>query len=446
MGRTALPAAAAVTGSLRGEHHRAYAIEVFAREKSRRQEADPAPRRDQEGDRPGHRAQAVGERDDGDTARRRARHPRGASSGDALTTVAGRAGRRHRQQPAGRLARPDAARGLPPPREDHALRPRAHPRARGARPRRRRPTAGSSSRVARRHHLRRVPQRHSVRRRRCSCASRPSPARAAPPTPPATCAASRRSSTRSEGNWDLVGNNIPVFFIQDGIKFPDIIHAAKPEPDREIPQAQTAHDTFWDFVSLTPESTHMLMWVMSDRAIPRSYRTMEGFGVHTFRLVNAEGETTPREVPLEAGGRRPLAGVGGVAEARRHRPRLPPPRPVERDRGRRVPAVGPRRAGHARHRGPDLRGHRPARPDQDRARGAVPGAARRHAHARPQPHQLLRRDRAGRVLHRALRARHRLHRRSAAAGPRCSPTSTPSSPGSAARTSTSSRSTGPRRR
>jgi len=95
-----------------------------------------------------------------------------------------------------------------------------------------------------------------------------------------------------EGIWDLVGNNIPVFFIQDGIKFPDIIHAAKPEPDREIPQAQTAHDTFWDFVSLTPESTHMLLWVMSDRAIPRSYRTMEGFGVHTFRLVNDAGATT----------------------------------------------------------------------------------------------------------------------------------------------------------
>jgi catalase len=95
-----------------------------------------------------------------------------------------------------------------------------------------------------------------------------------------------------EGNWDLVGNNIPVFFIQDGIKFPDLIHAAKPEPDREIPQAQTAHDTFWDFASLTPESTHMLMWVMSDRGIPRSYRTMEGFGVHTFRLVNARGKTS----------------------------------------------------------------------------------------------------------------------------------------------------------
>ncbi len=96
----------------------------------------------------------------------------------------------------------------------------------------------------------------------------------------------------TEGNFDLVGNNIPVFFIQDGIKFPDVIHAAKPEPDREMPQAQTAHDTFWDFVSLAPESTHMLMWAMSDRAIPRSYRMMEGFGVHTFRLVNEAGDTS----------------------------------------------------------------------------------------------------------------------------------------------------------
>ncbi len=95
-----------------------------------------------------------------------------------------------------------------------------------------------------------------------------------------------------EGNWDLVGNNIPVFFIQDAIKFTDLIHSAKQEPDRGFPQAQTAHDTFWDFVSLVPESTHMLMWIMSDRAIPRSLRKMEGFGVHTFRLVNEEGKST----------------------------------------------------------------------------------------------------------------------------------------------------------
>jgi catalase len=95
-----------------------------------------------------------------------------------------------------------------------------------------------------------------------------------------------------EGNWDLVGNNIPIFFIQDAIKFPDLIHAAKAEPDRGFPQAQTAHDTFWDFISLTPESMHMVMWIMSDRTIPRSLRFMEGFGVHTFRLVNADGKST----------------------------------------------------------------------------------------------------------------------------------------------------------
>ena len=95
-----------------------------------------------------------------------------------------------------------------------------------------------------------------------------------------------------EGNWDIVGNNIPVFFIQDAIKFPDVIHSVKPEPDRAFPQAQSAHDTFWDFISLTPESMHMVMWVMSDRAIPRSFRFMQGFGVHTFRLVNASDEST----------------------------------------------------------------------------------------------------------------------------------------------------------
>ncbi|MEP9360059.1 catalase [Sphingomonas sp. KR3-1] len=95
-----------------------------------------------------------------------------------------------------------------------------------------------------------------------------------------------------QGNWDLVGNNIPVFFIQDAIKFPDLVHAAKPAPDREFPQAQTAHDNFWDFISLTPEAMHMIMWTMSDRAIPRSYRFMEGFGVHTFRLINAKGKST----------------------------------------------------------------------------------------------------------------------------------------------------------
>lgn len=95
-----------------------------------------------------------------------------------------------------------------------------------------------------------------------------------------------------EGNWDLVGNNIPVFFVQDAIKFPDLVHAVKMEADRAYPQAGSAHDTFWDWASLMPESTHMLMWAMSDRTLPRSYRMMEGFGVHTFRLVNDAGESS----------------------------------------------------------------------------------------------------------------------------------------------------------
>ncbi|MEO8900360.1 MAG: catalase [Polyangiaceae bacterium] len=95
-----------------------------------------------------------------------------------------------------------------------------------------------------------------------------------------------------EGNWDLVGNNIPVFFIQDAIKFPDLVHAVKMEPDRGFPQAASAHDTFWDFISLTPESMHMVMWIMSDRTLPRSLRMIEGFGVHSFRLISAAGKST----------------------------------------------------------------------------------------------------------------------------------------------------------
>src|SRR5512141_2667386 len=95
-----------------------------------------------------------------------------------------------------------------------------------------------------------------------------------------------------EGNWDLVGNNVPVFFIQDAINFPDLIHAVKMEPDRGFPQSATAHDTFWDFISLTPESMHMVMWIMSDRTLPRSLRMIEGFGVHSFRLINEAGEST----------------------------------------------------------------------------------------------------------------------------------------------------------
>ncbi|WP_293885102.1 catalase [Sphingobacterium sp. UBA1498] len=111
-----------------------------------------------------------------------------------------------------------------------------------------------------------------------------------------------------EGNFDLVGNNMPVFFIQDAMKFPDLVHAVKPEPDNEIPQAASAHDTFWDFISLMPESAHMIMWLMSDRAIPRSYRMMEGFGVHTFRFINARGESNFIKFHWK-----PMLGVHSVA-------------------------------------------------------------------------------------------------------------------------------------
>jgi catalase len=111
-----------------------------------------------------------------------------------------------------------------------------------------------------------------------------------------------------EGNFDLVGNNIPVFFIQDSMKFPDLVHAVKPEPHNEMPQAASAHDTFWDFISLMPESAHMIMWVMSDRAIPRSYRMMEGFGVHTFRFINEKGVSTFVKFHWK-----PLLGVHSVA-------------------------------------------------------------------------------------------------------------------------------------
>lgn len=111
-----------------------------------------------------------------------------------------------------------------------------------------------------------------------------------------------------EGNFDLVGNNMPVFFIQDAIKFPDMIHAVKPEPHNEIPQAASAHDTFWDFISLTPESTHMIMWLMSDRSIPRSFRMMEGFGVHSFRFVNEQGVANFVKFHWK-----PLLGVHSVA-------------------------------------------------------------------------------------------------------------------------------------
>ena len=143
-----------------------------------------------------------------------------------------------------------------------------------------------------------------------------------------------------EGNWDLVGNNIPVFFIQDAIKFPDVIHSVKPEPDKEFPQAQSAHDNFWDFISLTPESMHMIMWVMSDRAIPRSFRFMQGFGVHTFRLVNAKGKSSFVKFHLEAQAGHAVRALERGGQDQRRRSRFPSPRSVECYPKRRISRMG----------------------------------------------------------------------------------------------------------
>ncbi len=219
-----------------------------------------------------------------------------------------------------------------------------------------------------------------------------------------------------EGNWDLVGNNIPVFFIQDAIKFPDLIHAAKQEPDRGFPQAQTAHDNFWDFASLMPESTHMLMWIMSDRAIPRSFRFMEGFGVHTFRLVNAEGRSTFVKFHWK-----PKAGLQSVVWNEAVKINGADPDFHRRDlwdaiNQRRLPRVGARAAAVRRRVRRPVRVRHPG-PDQDHSRGGGPGPPGRAAGPGPGGGQLLRRDRAGRVLHAEHRARHRLHQRPAAAGP-----------------------------
>ena len=241
-----------------------------------------------------------------------------------------------------------------------------------------------------------------------SCASRRWRAPVDRATSRGTSAASPSSSTPQEGNFDLVGNNIPVFFIQDAVKFPDLIHAVKPEPHNEMPQAASAHDTFWDFISLMPESMHMIMWVMSDRAIPRSLRMMEGFGVHTFRLVDERGDVPLREVSLEARPRRALRPVGRGAEDLREGPGLSAARPVGGDRERRIPRVGARPADH---RG-EGRAHvrvRPAGPDQARPRGARAGQAGRPPRARPEPRQLLRGDGTGRLSPRAPRLRHRFH-------------------------------------
>jgi hypothetical protein len=219
-----------------------------------------------------------------------------------------------------------------------------------------------------------------------------------------------------EGNWDLVGNNMPVFFIQDAMKFPDLVHAVKPEPHHQMPQAASAHDTFWDFVSLMPESTHMLMWVMSDRAIPRSYATMQGFGVHSYRFVNAGGRVGVREVSLEPQVRHAFAGVGRGREDLGRRPGLSPPRPVGAHRIRSLPRIRAGGAGVHRGAGRALQLRHPGR-NQDHPGGTHSAAAAGPHGAEPQPGQLFRGDRAGGFLHGARGAGHRFFQRPAAGGP-----------------------------
>ena len=234
-----------------------------------------------------------------------------------------------------------------------------------------------------------------------------------------------------EGTFDLVGNNIPVFFIQDGIKFPDVIHAGKPHPDREIPQAQSAHDTFWDFVSLHTEATapHDVEHVRPRH--PALVPDDGGLRGPHLPAGQRRRRDVAGEVPLEAGRWACTPWSGRRRRCRRRRPGLPPPRPGRRDRGRRLPAVGARHPGLPGHRRADLRGHRPARPDQARARGARAGAADRPADAERATRRTTspRPSRSPSTSATWCRASTSPTTRCCRRG--CSPTSTPSSPGSA---------------
>ena len=219
-----------------------------------------------------------------------------------------------------------------------------------------------------------------------------------------------------EGNFDLVGNNIPVFFIQDAMKFPDLVHAVKMEPDRGFPQAGSAHDTFWDFISLTPEAMHMIMWAMSDRTIPRSLRMIEGFGVHSFRLLDAKGRSTFCKFHW-----RPKLGLQSTcwdeavklqgADNDFHRRDL-----FEAIQAGNFPEweLGVQLFTEEQ---ADAFPFDHLDADQADPRGAGAADDDRPHGARPLARQLLRRDRAGRLLPGQHRARHRLQQRSAAAGP-----------------------------
>ena len=245
-----------------------------------------------------------------------------------------------------------------------------------------------------------------------------------------------------EGNFDLVGNNIPVFFIQDGIKFPDVIHAGKPHPDREIPQAQSAHDTFWDFVSLHTEASTTRMWNMSDRGIPRSYRTMEGFGVHTFRLVNAEGETSLVKFHWK-----PKLGVHSLTWEEAQMLGGIDPDFHRRDLADAIESgaypqwelglqVFPDTPDET-FEGIDLLDPTKLVPEE-----IAPVQPVGLLTLTAQPDELLRRDRAGRVPRRQPGAGHRRHQRSAAPGAPVLLPRHPAHPARRARTSTRSRSTG----
>ena len=330
----------------------------------------------------------------------------------------GQSGRTAFRQPelaAGQPARPDAARGLHPAREDHALRPRAHSGAHRARARHGRARLLRADRIAEGYTtakvLTEVGEKTPVFTRFSTVAG----GAGSVDTPRDVRGFAVKFYTK-EGNWDLVGNNIPVFFIQDAIKFPDLIHAVKMEPDRGFPQAATAHDTFWDFISLTPESMHMVMWIMSDRTLPRSLRMIEGFGVHSFRLINDAGESTFVKFHW-----RPKLGLQSTiwdetvkiagADQDFHRRDM-----FEAIEAGAFPRVGIR--GSAFHAGGS--GQIPVRSSRrDQADSRRTGALesdRPHG-AGSLAEQFLRRDRAGRVLPVARRAGHRLLERSAAAGP-----------------------------
>ena len=220
-----------------------------------------------------------------------------------------------------------------------------------------------------------------------------------------------------EGIFDLVGNNIPVFFIQDAMKFPDLIHAVKPEPHNEIPQAASAHDTFWDFISLMPESAHMIMWVMSDRAIPRSFRMMEGFGVHTFRFINADAV----ESSFVKFHWKPLLGCTLFCGTKRRRFRVriltfigatfrKPSRTV-------IFRNGTRRADRRREDEHQF-DFRPSRSYEDHSRRTlVPVRKIGRMYSQSKSRQLLCRNRTGRFPSGTHRSGHRFHKRSATAGP-----------------------------